>query len=257
MSCRLELRRFLDPRGATSAVARPIRDAVNIPLEQIRSRAHELPPPTAEIEVAADLDLFQRTRDVLASLGRRCLHATDHYFEKMTPRSFGRLWRPSKVVETAAGVRPPGRALDLGCGTGRDAVYLAAAGWCVTAVDRLPDAIDRGRLIAFSAGIDATAIDWICANAADTLQQLNAPFDLIVFVRYFNRDVLEQALPMIAPSGSIVLEVFAEQKSFSHRRPATSESELRQMLSGFGLQRIETAEDERGRSVLRAWAQFP
>jgi SAM-dependent methyltransferase len=52
----------------------------------------------------------------------------------------------------------PGRALDLGCGTGRDAVHLASRGWTVTAVDAVPQALDAARRRAESAG---AAVDFV------------------------------------------------------------------------------------------------
>lgn len=48
---------------------------------------------------------------------------------------------------------PPGRALDLGCGTGTDAIYLAAHGWDVTAVDMVPQALALARRKAAAAGV--------------------------------------------------------------------------------------------------------
>lgn len=50
--------------------------------------------------------------------------------------------------------RPPGRALDVGCGTGVSAVYLAAHGWQVTGVDFVPEAVARARARAAAAGLD-------------------------------------------------------------------------------------------------------
>lgn len=52
----------------------------------------------------------------------------------------------------------PGRALDIGCGTGRDAVYLAGRGWTVTGVDGVPRAIQRGRERARKAGTDVNLV---------------------------------------------------------------------------------------------------
>jgi SAM-dependent methyltransferase len=51
-----------------------------------------------------------------------------------------------------------GRALDIGCGTGSDAVYLAEQGWAVTAVDGVAQALSRARARARSAGVE---VDWV------------------------------------------------------------------------------------------------
>jgi SAM-dependent methyltransferase len=47
---------------------------------------------------------------------------------------------------------PPGKMLDVGCGTGGDAIYAALHGWQVTAVDAVPRALDRARGSARAAG---------------------------------------------------------------------------------------------------------
>jgi SAM-dependent methyltransferase len=48
----------------------------------------------------------------------------------------------------------PGRALDIGCGSGKDAIYCARNRWQVTAVDDVPLALARGRARAAAAGVD-------------------------------------------------------------------------------------------------------
>jgi len=48
---------------------------------------------------------------------------------------------------------PPGRALDLGCGTGTDTLYLATHGWEVTAVDMVRQALATARQKATAAGV--------------------------------------------------------------------------------------------------------
>jgi SAM-dependent methyltransferase len=57
----------------------------------------------------------------------------------------GQRWsgRPNQRLVEVAGDLPPGRALDLGCGEGGDAVWLARRGWAVTAVDVSPTALGR------------------------------------------------------------------------------------------------------------------
>ncbi len=52
---------------------------------------------------------------------------------------------PSGHLTAEAGDLPPGRALDAGCGHGSDAVWLAARGWQVTAVDFAATALARAR----------------------------------------------------------------------------------------------------------------
>ena len=62
-----------------------------------------------------------------------------------------RIWErqkpPSDLIDLAEGpaALTPGRALDLGCGTGTDSIYLAQHGWDVTGVDMVPRALDIAR----------------------------------------------------------------------------------------------------------------
>lgn len=61
---------------------------------------------------------------------------------------------PPELVEVVEGEKalPPGKALDVGCGTGTNAVYLAQHGWDVTAVDFTPRAVAAARRKAAAAG---------------------------------------------------------------------------------------------------------
>jgi 2-polyprenyl-3-methyl-5-hydroxy-6-metoxy-1,4-benzoquinol methylase len=57
-----------------------------------------------------------------------------------------------ELVAAAYGLAP-GRALDLGCGTGAQSVFLAREGWEVTAVDAVPRALAAARRRAEAAGV--------------------------------------------------------------------------------------------------------
>ncbi len=59
---------------------------------------------------------------------------------------------------------PPGRALDVGCGSGRDAVHLAKCGWQVTAVDLADAAIAKARQRAEEEGAE---VEWIAGDVSD------------------------------------------------------------------------------------------
>jgi SAM-dependent methyltransferase len=77
----------------------------------------------------------------------------------------GQVWstEPNRFfAEAVASVgAPAGRALDLACGEGRNAVWLAREGWDVTAVDFSAIGIDRGRALASDRGLD---VDWVVAD---------------------------------------------------------------------------------------------
>lgn len=70
---------------------------------------------------------------------------------------------PNRFLEERADGLPPGRALDLAAGEGRNSVWLATRGWHVTAVDFSQVGLDKGRELARRAGVE-DAIEWIRAD---------------------------------------------------------------------------------------------
>lgn len=92
-----------------------------------------------------------------------------------------RIWtgRPNHgLVEALADVAPaPGTALDLGCGEGGDAIWLAEQGWEVTAVDISDTALRRGAAAAAERGV-ATRVTWLRADLADGVPE--GSWDLVV-----------------------------------------------------------------------------
>jgi len=83
--------------------------------------------------------------------------------------SSDRIWsgKPNATLVDAVAGLPVGRALDLGCGEGGDAIWLAQQGWQVTAVDISPSAIDRGASAARGLGIPDDRIRFLVADLAD------------------------------------------------------------------------------------------
>jgi SAM-dependent methyltransferase len=68
---------------------------------------------------------------------------------------------PARVSELAERYQAPGRALDIGCGTGRDAVYLSGRGWSVTGVDSTPQALEGARRRASAANAQ---VKWVLGD---------------------------------------------------------------------------------------------
>ena len=79
----------------------------------------------------------------------------------------GAMWsgRPNgRLVDEVAGLTP-GPALDVGCGEGADAIWLARRGWTVTAIDVSDVAVSRAREAAERAG---ATVEWLCGDALQT-----------------------------------------------------------------------------------------
>jgi SAM-dependent methyltransferase len=74
---------------------------------------------------------------------------------------------PNLFVEAELADLPPGRAVDVAAGEGRNAVWLARRGWRVTAVDFSRAGIDKGRALAERLGAVGPGIEWVCADVVD------------------------------------------------------------------------------------------
>jgi 2-polyprenyl-3-methyl-5-hydroxy-6-metoxy-1,4-benzoquinol methylase len=120
----------------------------------------------------------------------------------------GLLWttQPNRflVAETAA--LAPGRALDLACGEGRNAVWLAEQGWQVTGVDFSEVALEKARRFAEDRGV---RVDWVSADLLEYAPPAEA-FELVI-VFYLQipperlRPILARAAKAIAPRGTFLL----------------------------------------------------
>jgi len=88
-----------------------------------------------------------------------------------------RIWsgQPNQALVTEVSGLPPGRALDVGCGEGADAVWLAQRGWEVTALEVSGVALDRARLHARDAGVD---MHWVLAGLVEAALP-DRGFDLV------------------------------------------------------------------------------
>ncbi len=118
------------------------------------------------------------------------------------------LWtaRPNSFLVEEIGALTPGRALDLACGEGRNAVWLAEQGWQVTGVDFADVALEKARLLAEQRGV---RVEWI---RADLLEYAPPPeaFELVI-VFYLQmppeplRPILARAAKAVTPGGTFLL----------------------------------------------------
>jgi SAM-dependent methyltransferase len=109
------------------------------------------------------------------------------------------------LIEEIEGLRP-GRALDLGTGDGRNAVWLASHGWRVTAVDFSSVALDRGRRLAKARRVD---VEWELADLLEWVPPADA-FDLVaLFFIHLpldeRRRVYARAAAAVTPGGTLLI----------------------------------------------------
>ena len=111
---------------------------------------------------------------------------------------------PNQLVAERLADLPPGRGLDLACGEGRNAVWLAGRGWEMTALDFSAVALDRGREAAADAGV---AVDWV---VGDALTEPLPEVDLVVLAYLqlpadSRRTAVRRAWEALAPGGTFLL----------------------------------------------------
>jgi SAM-dependent methyltransferase len=113
---------------------------------------------------------------------------------------------PNRFLVAEVSDLPPGRALDLACGAGRNAVWLAERGWRVTAVDFSDVGLSMARELAETRG---TTVEWIEADVLAWTATVNA-YDLVC-VLYLQlpaderRAVLRLATNAVGPGGTLLV----------------------------------------------------
>lgn len=111
---------------------------------------------------------------------------------------------PNLWVEAELAGLPPGRALDLACGEGRNALWLARGGWQVTAVDFSAAALDKARVLESRQPAGTPPIEWVCADVV--AYEADRPVDLAL-VCYLQlaagerRQAVRHAADALAPGG--------------------------------------------------------
>jgi SAM-dependent methyltransferase len=105
--------------------------------------------------------------------GDGCRYRSDGVSSSMSSEQWDRRYAGSELLWTAQPNRflvaevaelPPGRALDLACGEGRNAVWLAGQGWQVTGVDFSAVALEKARQLAAGRRVE---VEWVKADLLD------------------------------------------------------------------------------------------
>ena len=146
---------------------------------------------------------------------------------------------PSAFLEECAPALPtPGHALDLACGTGRNAIYLADLGFAVDAVDISTEALAIGQ-----ARASALPIRWL-EHDLDSGFSHDVSYDVIVNVRFVNLPLLESLLPSLRPNGVLIVEqhlATSRDDVIGPKNPAfrVAPGELAGLASALTVERVE------------------
>jgi len=106
---------------------------------------------------------------------------------------------PAPLLMQAACDLAPGRALDLACGAGRNAIWLAQQGWNVTAIDGASEAIRIVREL--DPRIDARVVD---LESGTPLPFDDESFDLVAILFYLHRPLFAEAKRVVRRGGVVV-----------------------------------------------------
>ncbi len=109
---------------------------------------------------------------------------------------------PSPLLAAWIDRLPRGRALDVACGPGRNAIHLAAHGYAVDAMDISGVALAKARERAEAAGV---AVRWVETDLEGAEVARDA-YDVIVVARFLDRRLIPRLADALRPGGHIVYE---------------------------------------------------
>lgn len=228
---------FLDVRRESLFLAAHHPHAVNIPLEELTDRIHELPPPYEilwlfddDSQRAEEAARMLRERDRMVEIietGDPCIQ----HGGSVTGATTARLWRPHRLLhELLAAMQAEwgdlkGRAaLDIACGAGRDAVFLAEHGLQVTAWDILPDAVARCEDLARRTGVELL-VNVRDVTDAGAIQPDSV--DVACCFNFLHRPLMPSLAEAVRPGGFVCYETFVDPQREQFGKPARPERVLR------------------------------
>ena len=118
---------------------------------------------------------------------------------------------PLPLLVRVASELKPGRALDLACGAGRHAIFLAGLGWRVTAVDASGVGIELAEVSAQERGVE---VDWRVIDLERGRFEIEAEaYDLIGVFYYLQRDLFPQIRAGVGPGGVVIAAIHMADES--------------------------------------------
>lgn len=140
---------------------------------------------------------------------------------------------PTRLLVDTSAQLTPGTALDLACGAGRHAIYLAKHGWNVAAIDASPTAIHLLEQRASAAGLKINTKVSDLAQPHFTLPPES--FDLILIAYYLQRDLFEKVKAATHSGGIVIAIAHTPQPGESPTLKRAAHGELQTFFHGWDL----------------------
>ncbi|TQV88792.1 methyltransferase domain-containing protein [Aliikangiella coralliicola] len=268
---------IVDLRSEADFVKAHIKNSSHFPAAEIATRLHELPKRNHPIRLCGSAEQLRLAENLLEKKGFQVaaklewntiitarLQKLDLLVQGIQSK---RLWSPAPIVERfhrqfleTDFLKPPliKSALDIGCGSGRDSVYLAQQGWQVNSIDYLPGALDKLADLAKNNHVNVNGMMIDLQDSSNPLDEIQQQFDLILVVRYLHRPLLPQIKQKIKRGGYVVYQTFM-QGCEAFGKPKNPKfllkpGELAQIFSDFEilLDEVEYLEDGRPTNVFIA-----
>lgn len=116
------------------------------------------------------------------------------------------------LVETAERLPAAGRALDIACGRGRNAVWLAARGLSVDAIDVSTIGLAKAMSLAGRRGV-AERVRTIERDLTEGLPPLDGTYDVVMCLHYRDPSLWPSLPALVAPGGLLLVETLARDAS--------------------------------------------
>lgn len=236
-----------------------IQESVWIPIDELPERVAELPPkyvPLSVVDLGPDASA---AKSWLEGSGRQVTLETN--FVASGEESRGRLWQVNPLLEEFVEEATSGRALDLGCGTGRDAVYLACAGFEVHAIDHLPEALATGEKLAIRFG-QPGKVNWINSDLKNAMAKEIQQVDVIVCFFTFDTLAISAALTRANRGATVLIETFTPEHRIRTGKPADpsrtlSADQVPTMFPGLKVISVDLGDRASGANTIRVRATVP
>lgn len=202
-------------------------------------------------------------RDLLRDVGLNRWFFTLMYWRGRPPWDSG--VTPPELVRVVEGTgtehRQPGRALDLGCGTGTNSLYLARHGWDVSGVDFAAPAIARAREKRAQMGTLSGAVRFQRGDVTHLeALDLHGPYDLVLDMGCLHgiapagRERYAAQVTRLTRPGALLMVYALAPTRLGRRTIGMTQDDMRALFTlGWSIERVEPGQNPNGRASAWYW----